>query len=188
MGSSNKPVIYFCFSLLLRSLLIAASVIGVVFMLSSKQSEDWYTDSSQTYYETLSFKFTQSPAFIYYVAALSLSGLYGLITMFTSFLVILAPASSAVLLILGIIASATGTAGSVAYILLRGNEDFRWSDSCYAYNKFCRHLGVSFGVSLVASILLVLLLWTSVITLYKRISSKRISPPPQCQLVSETPT
>ncbi|CAN6726418.1 unnamed protein product [Malus baccata var. baccata] len=231
MGSSNKPVIYFCFSLLLRSLLIAASVIGVVFMLSSKQSEDWYTDSSQTYYETLSFKFTQSPAFIYYVAALSLSGLYGLITMFTSFLVILAPASSAVLvlfaifdvvsslnlnytskslikftddpysrsgeyfcivrtniyikikLILGIIASATGTAGSVAYILLRGNEDFRWSDSCYAYNKFCRHLGVSFGVSLVASILLVLLLWTSVITLYKRISSKRISPPPQFQLI-----
>ncbi|XP_009345800.2 CASP-like protein 1 [Pyrus x bretschneideri] len=196
MGSSNKPVIYFCFSLLLRSLLIAASVIGVVFMLSSKQSEDWYTDSSQTYYETLSFKFTQSPAFIYYVAALSLSGLYGLITMFTSFLVILEPASSAVLvlfaifdvLILGIIASATGTAGSVAYILLRGNEDFTWSDSCYAYNKFCRHLGVSFGVSLVASILLVLLLWTSVITLYKRISSKRISPPPQFQLASETPT
>ncbi|RXH80282.1 hypothetical protein DVH24_041429 [Malus domestica] len=250
MGSSNKPVIYFGFSLLLRSLLIAASVIGVVFMLSSKQSEDWYTDSSQTYYETLSFKFTQSPAFIYYVAALSLSGLYGLITMFTSFLVILAPASSAVLvlfaifdvvsslalslslslslslclyannrlnlnytskslikftndpysrsgeyfcivrtniyikikLILGIIASATGTTGSVAYILLRGNEDFRWSDSCYAYNKFCRHLGVSFGVSLVASILLVLLLWTSVITLSKRISSKRISPPPQFQL------
>ncbi|KAB2625256.1 CASP-like protein 1 [Pyrus ussuriensis x Pyrus communis] len=86
-------------------------------------------------------------------------------------------------LILGIIASATGTAGSVAYILLRGNEEFRWPDSCYAYNKFCRHI----RVSVVASTLLVLLLWTSVITLYKRISSKLISPPPSSQLVPETP-
>ncbi|XP_016647124.1 PREDICTED: LOW QUALITY PROTEIN: CASP-like protein 1D1 [Prunus mume] len=178
----KRPVIYFCFSLLLRSLLIAASVVGVVFMLTSKQSEDWYYEKGN-YYATISFKFTQSPAFIYYVAALSVAGVYATITTFTSFLDILAPASSAILvpfalfdvLILGIIASATGTAGSVAYILLRGNDDFSWSDFYYAYSSFCRHLGVSFGVSIFASILLILLLWTSIITLYKTISKQTYS-------------
>ncbi|CAL8991523.1 unnamed protein product [Prunus brigantina] len=167
-------------------------------MLTSKQSEDWYYEKGN-YYATISFKFTQSPAFIYYVA-----GVYATITTFTSFLVILAPASSAILvlfapfdvLILGIIASATGTAGSVAYILLRGNDDFSWSDFCYAYSSFCRHLGVSFGVSIFTSILLILLLWTSIITLYKRISKQTYSrkgsagagPPPQSPAAPQTYT
>ncbi|PQQ19428.1 CASP-like protein 1D1 [Prunus yedoensis var. nudiflora] len=151
-------------------------------MLTSKQSEDWYYEKGN-YYATISFKFTQSPAFIYYVAALSVAGVYATITTFTSFLVILAPASSAILvlfaffdvLILGIIASATGTDGSIAYILLRGNDAFSWSDFCYGYDSLSRHLGVSFGVFILASILLILLLWTSIITLYKRISKQTYS-------------
>ncbi|CAB4262779.1 unnamed protein product [Prunus armeniaca] len=54
--------------------------------------------------------------------------------------------------------------------------------------------GVSFGVSIFASILLILLLWTSIITLYKRISKQTYSrnasagagPPPQSPAAPQT--
>ena len=70
---------------------------------------------------------------------------------------------------LGLAASATGTAGGVAYIGLKGNSHVGWNKVCNTYDKFCRHVGGSIAVALFASILLVLLVWLSLFTLYSRI-------------------
>nr|XP_004296797.2 PREDICTED: CASP-like protein 1D1 [Fragaria vesca subsp. vesca] len=144
-------------------------------MATSNDTEDWYDLGTgwtgYSSYASDSVKFTDSPSFIYFVAALSVAGFYGIITkLSTCLLICLAPSSSIMLvifaffdvLILGTVASATGTAGSVAYSIFVG-------DLCSTYSRFCRHLGVALGFALFASLLLVILLWTSLISLYKRI-------------------
>lgn len=72
-------------------------------------------------------------------------------------------------LLLGIVASATGAAGSVTYIGLKGNTYVGWREICTLYGKFCRYLGASIGVSLFASVMLVLLVLLSVYSLSKKI-------------------
>lgn len=72
-------------------------------------------------------------------------------------------------LILGLVASATGTAGGVAYVGLKGNDHLMWNKICNKYDKFCHHLAGSLAASLFASIVLVLLVWLSVYSLHGRI-------------------
>ncbi|XP_050373591.1 CASP-like protein 1D1 [Argentina anserina] len=174
MGRTRRPVVYFCLSFLLRMLLIVASTVSAVTMATSKDTQYWFDydlDTGHNRSGTISFKFTDSPSFIYFVAALSVAGVYGIITKLSTCLVIcLAPSSSIMLvlfavfdvLILGVVASATGTAGSVAYGIFKG-------DLCSTYSRFCRHIGIALGFALFASVFLVILLWTSLISLYKRI-------------------
>lgn len=68
----------------------------------------------------------------------------------------------------GVMASAAGTAGSVAYLGLKGNSHVNWNKVCNVYDKFCRHVGSSAAVSLVASVLLVSLVVLSSYSLYRR--------------------
>lgn len=72
-------------------------------------------------------------------------------------------------LILGIVASATGAAGGVAYIGLKGNSHVGWTKICNVYDKFCQHVGASIAISLVASVVLVLLVILSAYSLSKKI-------------------
>ncbi|MGI4329171.1 CASP protein domain-containing protein [Klebsiella pneumoniae] len=163
----------------LRLLLFACSVVAVVVMVTSKQTKMLGRLPVAPFSPVFKpAKFNHSPAFIYFVAALSVAGLYSLITTVASFLVLLKPGYSTKLiphfvifdvLVLGIVASATGTAGGVAYIGLKGNSHVMWNKVCNVYDKFCQHIAASVGVSLVASIVLVLLVFLSVYSLSKKI-------------------
>lgn len=68
----------------------------------------------------------------------------------------------------GVVASATGAAGGVAYIGLKGNSHARWAKICGVFDKFCRHVGSSTAMGLIASIALVLLVVVSTYSLYRR--------------------
>lgn len=73
-------------------------------------------------------------------------------------------------LILGIIASATGTAGGVAYLGLKGNRHVvGWNKICHVYDKFCRHVGASIAVALFGSVVTVLLIWLSAYSIHSRV-------------------
>lgn len=72
-------------------------------------------------------------------------------------------------LILGVVVSATGAAGGVAYVGLKGNEHVQWQKVCNVFDKYCRHIAGSLAVSLFASVVLVLLIWLSAFTLHKKI-------------------
>ncbi|KAF3961783.1 hypothetical protein CMV_013624 [Castanea mollissima] len=163
-----------CFALdiTLRVLLFASALTAVVVIVTSNQTK---------FIPALGFreaKFKHSPAFVYFVVALSVAGLYSIITTLASLSVIWKPHLSAKfllhfafwdVLILGLVASATGTAGGVAYIGLKGNDHVMWNKICNKYDKFCQHLAGSLAVSLFASIVLVLLVWLSVYSLHRRI-------------------
>ncbi|KVH91373.1 Uncharacterized protein family UPF0497, trans-membrane plant [Cynara cardunculus var. scolymus] len=70
-------------------------------------------------------------------------------------------------LMLGIVASATGAGGGVAYEALKGNPHIRWNKICHIYDIFCRHLGFAMSVSLLSSMTLLVLVWLSVCVLAK---------------------
>jgi len=70
---------------------------------------------------------------------------------------------------LGILASATGTAGSVAYLGLKGNNHTGWHKICHIYDKFCRHIGASVAVGLFGSIVTLLLIWISAHSIHSRV-------------------
>jgi uncharacterized protein (TIGR01569 family) len=65
-------------------------------------------------------------------------------------------------------ASATGSGGGVAWIGLKGNSHTNWNKICNIYGKFCRHIGSSVFLGLVASIILVLLAILNAHSLYRR--------------------
>ncbi|XP_042506305.1 CASP-like protein 1D1 [Macadamia integrifolia] len=163
--------------LYLRIILFAASLTAMVVMVTSNQTKHVMTPSS-SFPVPVKAKFNYSPAYIYFVAALSLSTLYSIITGIGSSWVLVKPCSSKELLkfyllliaydvvMLGIVAAATGTAGGVAYIGLKGNSHVKWNKICNVYGKYCRHIGASVVISLFASFLLVSLVILSAYSVY----------------------
>ncbi|XP_014507677.1 CASP-like protein 1D1 [Vigna radiata var. radiata] len=171
-SSAQAPagVDLFKFDVILRFLLFAASLVSVVVIVTGNETK--YIPLPRP------AKFRYSPAFVYFVAALSVAGLYSIITTLASLYAIKNPALKAKLLlyfilwdalILGIIASATGTAGGVAYVGLKGNKHVNWNKICNVYDKFCRHVGASVAVALFGSIVTVLLIWISAYSLHSRV-------------------
>ncbi|KAF8401542.1 hypothetical protein HHK36_012484 [Tetracentron sinense] len=176
--SHDAPPVYklFVLDLSLRLLLFASTLAAVLVMVTSKQTKLIPVALFPTGVP-LAAKFNHSPAFIYFVAALSVACLYSIITTLGSILAKSKRCSSKLLfhfalidvLMLAIVASAAGTAGAVAYIGLKGNSHVGWQKVCNTYDKFCRHIGISVAVSLFASVLLVLLVLLSTYSLHRRI-------------------
>ncbi|PIA61631.1 hypothetical protein AQUCO_00300863v1 [Aquilegia coerulea] len=162
--------------LFLRVLVFASSLTAIVVMVTSKQTELITVPFIEIQILNTA-KFTQVPAFVNLVAAVSVAGLYSIVSILASlvwkryhsnkllFLFILID-----VVMMGIVASATGTAGSIAYIGKHGNSHAGWGEICSAYDKFCLHIGVSIGLSLFASALLLVLVILSTYTLYCRTS------------------
>ncbi|XP_019462726.1 PREDICTED: CASP-like protein 1D2 [Lupinus angustifolius] len=178
--SSSTPtapegIDYFKFDVILRFLLFAASLVAVVVMVTSNETELVLYKGRPVPQPA---KFRYSPAFVYFVAAFSVSGLYSIITTLASLSVIKKPELKTKLLlhfifldvlILGIIASATGTAGGVAYVGLKGNKHVGWLKICNVYDKFCKHTGGSIAVALFGTIVTVFLIWLSAYNIHSRI-------------------
>ncbi|KAL9410384.1 hypothetical protein AB3S75_044195 [Citrus x aurantiifolia] len=174
---STSRVNYFPIDASLRFLLFSACLVSVIVMVTSKQTERAPV-SGVLPFLTLRVlaKFNYSPAFIYFVAALSVAGLYSIIAMLASIYAIKNPSRKVLLMLafwdvvmLGVVASATAASGAVAYIGLKGNDHIGWRKMCNVFDKFCRHIASATAVSLVAAILLVLLSMLSTYSLYKRI-------------------
>ncbi|CAA7039697.1 unnamed protein product [Microthlaspi erraticum] len=174
-GSSTTTKSCWMTQVVLRLVLFAATLTSILVMVTSKQSKT----IPGVPIRIPDAKFSGSPAFIYFVVALSVACFYSILTTLATVFAFKKPAfSSAILLLklaimdavmLGIVASATGAGGGVAYIGLKGNKDVRWGKICHMYDKFCRHVGGAIAVSLVASVILLLLSIISVLSLYKRI-------------------
>uniref|UniRef100_A0ACD5W690 Uncharacterized protein n=1 Tax=Avena sativa TaxID=4498 RepID=A0ACD5W690_AVESA len=165
--------------LILRLLLFKVSLTGLILLLTAKQTVVVPVVLTPPFvFAPVAAQFRDSPALIYLLVALCMAILYSLLTAFSSLRSIRSSASSSakrifVLIVLdvyhaGIMASATGTAGGVGWVGLRGNEHTRWNKVCNVYDKFCRHMIASTVLSLIAAILLLILTILNANTLYRR--------------------
>ncbi|XP_023732575.1 CASP-like protein 1 [Lactuca sativa] len=162
----------------LRMFLFATAMVAVIIMAASKQTK--LISLFPGFAIPLEAKFTQSPAFIYAIAALSVACLYSIITGVLSVFALMKPGGSWTklqfhfvifdALLLGIVAAATGAAGGVAYIGLKGNSHTNWNKVCDQFSSFCSHLAGSIVLSLVSSITLLLLVWLSIYVLSKKLT------------------
>ncbi|KAI6693120.1 hypothetical protein NL676_020830 [Syzygium grande] len=161
----------------LRGLLFASTLTALLIMVTSKQTK-LVSDPRLPFPMEVEAKFNNSPAFTYFVVALSVTCLYSIVTALASISVILKPVFSASFLLffvlwdvvmLGLVASATGAAGGVGYIGLKGNSHVDWTKVCDVYDKFCQHLGASLAISLLAAFVLILLISLSIFSLHKKI-------------------
>ncbi|KAK7292317.1 hypothetical protein RIF29_08095 [Crotalaria pallida] len=166
---------YFKFDVILRFLLFAASLVTVVVMVTSNETKLVLFQGIPVPQPA---KFGYSPAFIYFVTAFSVSGLYSIITTLASLSVVKKPHLKTNFLlhfifwdslILGIIASATGAVGGVAYVGLKGNKHLGWGKICGTYDKFCSHTAGSFAVALFGCVVTLLLIWLSAYAMQRRI-------------------
>ncbi|KAI3979091.1 hypothetical protein MKX01_016266 [Papaver californicum] len=160
----------FLIGMILRGLLFALTLTSVILMITSKQTE--YVISILT--QTRGFrpaKWNYSPAFICFVAALWMVCGYSVASMLNTLVcrkrcatnTFLIQTVLADVLVFGILASATGTAGGVAYVGLKGNSHIGWFKICNIYDKFCRHIAASLVLSLVALVVLLILITLSTI-------------------------
>ncbi|KAI3690537.1 hypothetical protein L2E82_48615 [Cichorium intybus] len=160
----------------LRVLLFATTLVAIIVMVTSKQTK--LIPLAPGLAIPLPAKFQHAPAFIYLVAALSVTSLYTIVTCVLSALALMTPGGCSTklqfhflmfdALLLGIVAAATGAAGGVAYIGLKGNSHTGWNKICNTYDSFCFHTAASVLLSLISSITLLLLVWLSISVLYKK--------------------
>ncbi|XP_024958782.1 CASP-like protein 1D1 [Cynara cardunculus var. scolymus] len=159
----------------LRAFLCATALVAVIVMVTSKQNTLIVVSPVMTI--SVPAKFTHSASFTYFVTALSVTCLYSIITGISSYSALKKQGRSSTdqqiqfviydSLMLGIVASATGAGGGVAYEALKGNPHIRWNKICHIYDIFCRHLGFAMSVSLLSSMTLLVLVWLSVCVLAK---------------------
>ncbi|KVG43266.1 CASP-like protein 1 [Cynara cardunculus var. scolymus] len=175
-GSSFGPVV----DMALRVILFATALVAVIVVVTSKQTK--LIPVAPGIVIPKDAKFNHSPAFIYFVAALSVACLYSIITCALSVLALKKAGGSSTklqlhfiifdALLLGIVAAATGAAGGVAYIGLKGNSHVRWNKICHTYDSYCFHFATSILLSLISSITLLLLVWLSGYVLSKKIARR----------------
>lgn len=175
---ASRPANFFCADLVLRVFLFAVSLSALVVLVTAKQTVIVPVVLTPPFaFAPVAAKFKDSPALICLLVALCVTCLYSLLTAASSLRFISSSASSAKTLFLlilldvfyaAIMASATGTAGAVAWVGLKGNSHTRWNKICNVYGKFCRHIGSSTVLSLIASVVLVLLAILNAYSLYRR--------------------
>ncbi|CAN6197550.1 unnamed protein product [Urochloa humidicola] len=165
--------------LALRALLFASTLAGLVVLATAKQTVVFpvtLPQVPQVLFVAMPAKFKDSPALIYLLVALCVTCLYSLLTALGSLKLISGSSTPKTLFLLllldvfyaAVMASATGSAGGVAWIGLKGNSHTRWNKICDTYGKFCRHIGGAVFLGLVASIALVLLAALNAYSLYRR--------------------
>ncbi|GJZ64152.1 CASP-like protein 1 [Tanacetum coccineum] len=113
----------------LRAVLFATTNVALIAMVTSKETK--MIPISPTMKVLLDASFNESPAYIYYVSAITL--------------------------FFGIVASATGAAAAVGYIGIKGNSHSRWNKFCNIYRSFCHQMEVSVSMSLISTLALMLL-------------------------------
>ncbi|KAI3804638.1 hypothetical protein L1987_26339 [Smallanthus sonchifolius] len=165
---------------LLRVFLFATAVTGVIVMVTSKETKQ--IPVAPGIVISKSAKFSYSPAYVYYVATMSVAALYSFITGMILVLALMKPGGNSAKLefhlvmldslLLGIVAATTGASGGVAYIGLKGNSHSKWNKICDRYGSYCLHVGASVFLSSTASVTLLLLVWLSVYALYKKIAGR----------------
>ncbi|KAI3816402.1 hypothetical protein L1987_16096 [Smallanthus sonchifolius] len=155
--------------LVLRTVLFVTALVAMIVMVTSKQTK--LVTVAPGLAIPMVANFDQSPAFVYYVAALAVACLYSIITGVISILALVNRKQGSMklmshfvildVLLLSILASATGAAGAVGYIGYKGNSHTRWNEVCPVFGSFCGHIAGSVAVSLLPSIALLLLVWLS---------------------------
>ncbi|XP_076891536.1 CASP-like protein 1 [Bidens hawaiensis] len=166
----------------LRLAVLVAGVAAIIIMVTSKQSKLIPLPFSPTTIVSLDANWNHSPAYIYFVVAFSVAGLYSILTGVSSVLIMKKTGRRSTKLqfclvildsmLLAILSAALGAELGVSWIGLKGNSHSFWHEICNAYGSFCHHLSAAGTMAVVSIIAVLLLIWHSYYTLWRKIASR----------------
>ncbi|KAI3864167.1 hypothetical protein MKW98_031759 [Papaver atlanticum] len=140
----------------LRKVLFWTVFMAAIFIYTSKQTEYDFSNGIKT------AKFAHYPAYKYLLSVLwavfaytFFAAIYELTYGKTGKKHVLLSLLFCDTIMLALLSSATGTAGAVLYLGKKGNSHDGCSKICVVFDKFCRHMEVSFGMSIFACFFLV---------------------------------
>ncbi|KAI3877974.1 hypothetical protein MKX03_027152 [Papaver bracteatum] len=140
-------------SLGIRKLLFWTVFVAAIVIHTSKQT----VDDISGHGTSKTTKYTQYSSYTYLLSVLWIVFVYTFFAFLTSFFygrlgnkVFLLKLLQWDAMMVILLASATGTAGAVLVIASKGNSHDEWSKTCNVFDKFCRHMWASFGLSIFA--------------------------------------
>ncbi|XP_057954940.1 CASP-like protein 1C1 isoform X1 [Malania oleifera] len=143
-------------SLLLRILALGATVSATILMVTSHQTVNYLTIPFEA-------KYSNSPAFMYFVIANAIVSVYGLLVLFLPSESQLWRLVVALDVVFGmLLASSVSAALAVAYVGKKGNSHAGWQPICDQVHKYCDHVTAALATGFIGLILYVLLLLYSV--------------------------
>ncbi|KMZ66649.1 hypothetical protein ZOSMA_28G00020 [Zostera marina] len=171
----SKPN-YFKIDFLLRLLTFVATLVGIIVELTGKQTEVVGITLTGIPVRR-SAKYNDTSAFIYLLTALVVTCFYTTITLCVSIANIKRPSPATIVLfhlaifdvlMVGLMATAVGASGGVAYIGAYGNSKANWRKICDIYDSYCRHNVGVLVLSVSATINLLILVIVSIYSLKRR--------------------
>ncbi|KAK9267316.1 hypothetical protein L1049_009739 [Liquidambar formosana] len=145
-------------TLLLRLLALAATIIAIIIMVTSR-------DSAKILNMKFNAKYSNTPAFKYFVIANAVVSIYSLMVLFL-------PSKNSLwhlVLVLDVVitmllTSAISAALAIAYVGKKGNSHAGWLPICGQFPKFCNHVGGALIAGFVAALAYMVLLLYSLHT------------------------
>ncbi|KAH7673742.1 Casparian strip membrane protein [Dioscorea alata] len=154
---------------IIRISALIACVVATLVMGLNKESKSIVVAvvANTSISQTLTAKFQDTPAFIYFVIANGIASLYNLSVLSVRFFSKRRGFDITVhlldLVILVIVDGAVASASSMAELGKNGNMAARWSPICNNFSGFCTHGGFAIAASFVGALLLLILTMLSTI-------------------------
>ncbi|XP_061343110.1 CASP-like protein 1C1 [Gastrolobium bilobum] len=146
-------------TLFLRLLAFGATIAATVVMVTTH-------DSAEVLNLTFTAKYSNQPAFVYFVIAEAIASGYSLIVLFTCYhnslwrLVLILDAGIAMLL-----SSSVSAALAIAQVGKKGNSHAGWLPICGQVPKYCDHVSGALLASFAAAIIYFVLIFSSLYSL-----------------------
>ncbi|CAL1372776.1 unnamed protein product [Linum trigynum] len=139
-------------TLTLRLIALAATVVAVVIMVTSKET-------ARVLNLTFTAKFTHTPAFKYYVVAEAIAGLYTVLALLLASKSLLSRLTLILDLVVAmLLTSSISAALAIAQVGKQGNSHAGWLPICGQVPHYCDKLVVSLVAGFVAALVYLLLL------------------------------
>ncbi|TKW29547.1 hypothetical protein SEVIR_3G402400v4 [Setaria viridis] len=112
--------------------------------------------------QTFTAKFRDTPAFVYFVIANAIAGVYNLLVLIIRRLILRRRTSSLVvqmldMVIMALLATGAATAASMAELGKNGNLHARWNPMCDKFGSFCSRGGIAIVSSFIGVVLMLAL-------------------------------
>ncbi|OVA11572.1 Uncharacterized protein family UPF0497 [Macleaya cordata] len=163
--------------LLLRFLALCATVLATLIMSLNKESKTMVvaTIGTNPINATVTAKFQNTPAFVFFVIVNSIASLYNLVMLLVDLFGYKFGFKGIKLLIMtvldmgtvALVSAGTGAAASMAELGKKGNSHARWNKICDKFERYCDRGGGALIASLVGICLLMALNVMSTIAIHK---------------------
>ncbi|GLJ35173.1 hypothetical protein SUGI_0708000 [Cryptomeria japonica] len=159
------------FDLFLRLLALSGTIAALITMATADETLPIFTQLFQ-----FEAKYSDLPAFTYFVITNAIAGGYLVLSLPVSIFNIVKPRFAAIRMFMvffdtvmvAVVTSGAAAGAAIVYLAQKGNNHANWFAICQQFDSFCQQAGGALIASFAAVVFLMLLVALSAINLYRR--------------------